>query len=165
MEKGIIMYSRNSPNRIKSVTHGLKGVAGNIASLLFYPPFAIAAIHKMRGVKIKNIWKVYFSFNVLIDNVFPELVTIGEDVWLTRNVCVLAHFNPSEGQRKYLGDIVCKKTVVEDGVFVGVNSVILPGVTLGENAVVGAGSVVVDDVPPRTMVAGNPARIIRMLDN
>ena len=67
-------------------------------------------------------------------------------------------------QRKWLGDIVAKEVVIEDGVFIGVHAIILPGVTIGEGAMVGAGAVVTKDVPPRTMVAGNPARVIRQLD-
>lgn len=50
---------------------------------------------------------------------------------------------------------------IHDGAFIGINAVVLPGVTVGKNAVVGAGSVVTRDVPPFTVVAGNPARILR----
>jgi galactoside O-acetyltransferase len=99
----------------------------------------------------------------MIDNVYPELVTIGEDVWLTRNVTILTHFNPSESLRDFIGDIVCKEVVIEDGVFIGIGSIILPGVRIGKNSVVGAGSVVTKDVPPYTIVAGNPATVIKEL--
>jgi acetyltransferase-like isoleucine patch superfamily enzyme len=50
------------------------------------------------------------------------------------------------------------------GAFLGIRSVILPGVTVGENAYVAAGAVVFDDVPPRTVVVGNPARAVRAYD-
>lgn len=158
------MYERNTPNRVKNIRSGWKGLLGNIASYMFYPPFLIAWLHQLRGVKIKNIWSVFITFNVCIDNVFPELVTIGNDVWLTRNVTILAHYNPSETQRKWMGDLVCKEVIIEDGVFIGVNSVILPGVRIGKGSVVGAGSVVTKDVPPQTIVAGNPAIVVRYLD-
>lgn len=158
------MTDRNTPNKIKSLSHGLKGLLGNLASFMFYPPIIIAFVHKLRGVKIKNIRKIYISFNVCIDNVFPELVSIGEDVWITRNVVILAHFNPSESQKSNLGEIICKKVVIEDGVFIGVNSVILPGVHVGKGSVIGAGSVVTKDVPDMAVVAGNPANVIRYLE-
>jgi acetyltransferase-like isoleucine patch superfamily enzyme len=124
-----------------------------------------AWIHRLRGVKIKSIHSVFISFNVCIDNVFPELVTIGEDVWLCRNVTILAHFNPSEYQRPWLGDLICRPVVIERGAFIGVHAVILPGVRVGEGAAVGAGAVVTRDVPPRTIVAGNPARVVRTLED
>ena len=51
--------------------------------------------------------------------------------------------------------------VIEDNVWIGINSTILPGLRIGNGAVVGAGSVVTKDVPAMTIVAGNPARIIK----
>lgn len=53
---------------------------------------------------------------------------------------------------------------VEDGAFIGINAIVLPGVRIGRNAVVGAGAVVTADVPDCTVVAGNPARVIRKYD-
>ena len=54
--------------------------------------------------------------------------------------------------------------VIEDKVWIGINSTILPGVTIGYGAIVGAGSVVTKDVPAMTIVAGNPARIIKAIE-
>ena len=54
--------------------------------------------------------------------------------------------------------------VLEDKVWIGINSTILPGVTIGYGAIVGAQSVVTRDVPPMTIVAGNPARIIKKIE-
>jgi acetyltransferase-like isoleucine patch superfamily enzyme len=53
--------------------------------------------------------------------------------------------------------------VIKRGAKIGANSTLLPGVVIGENALVGAGSVVVDDVPPGAVVVGNPARVIRQI--
>lgn len=55
--------------------------------------------------------------------------------------------------------------VIEDNVWIAANVVVLPGVTVGEGAVVGAGSVVTKDVEPYALVAGNPARKVRSIDN
>jgi acetyltransferase-like isoleucine patch superfamily enzyme len=159
------MGERHTPNGLKSVSHAMKGFLANVAACFFYPPVLIAWLHCIRGVNFKNIRSVFISFNVCIDSVFPEHVFIGEDVWLTRNVVILAHFNPSNMQRTYLGDVQVKDTVIEDGVFIGVNAVILPGVTVGRGALVGAGSVVSKDVPPFSIVGGNPARVIRWLND
>jgi len=54
-------------------------------------------------------------------------------------------------------------TIVKKGASIGANATILPGITIGEQALVGAGSVVTHDVPPRAVVIGNPARIVRYL--
>ena len=54
--------------------------------------------------------------------------------------------------------------IVEDGVLIGANAVVIEGVHIGENAVVAAGAVVIEDVPANAVVAGSPARIIKMKD-
>jgi acetyltransferase-like isoleucine patch superfamily enzyme len=55
------------------------------------------------------------------------------------------------------------KVVIRRGAYIGVGAIILPGVTVGEGAIVGAGSVVTKDVPRLSVVAGNPARVIRTI--
>ena len=57
------------------------------------------------------------------------------------------------------------RSLVGDNASIGANATIVCGVEIGEQAMVGAGSVVVEDVPPRTLVVGNPARIVRSLGN
>lgn len=57
-----------------------------------------------------------------------------------------------------------KPVIIEDNVLIGANAVVLEGVTVGEGAVVAAGAIVVDDVPPYTVVAGTPARVIKKID-
>ena len=54
--------------------------------------------------------------------------------------------------------------VVEDGVVIGANAVVLEGVRIGKNAVVAAGAIVIEDVPENAVVAGNPARVVKMKD-
>jgi len=58
-----------------------------------------------------------------------------------------------------------QRIVIEDGVWIGAGAIVLPGVTVGEGSVVGAGSVVTKNVPPHVVVAGNPARQIRALND
>lgn len=70
-----------------------------------------------------------------------------------------------DGSLKGAADWHCESTVIGRRASIGSNCTILCGVTIGEEAVVGAGSVVTRDVPPRTIVAGNPARIIRRIAN
>lgn len=60
--------------------------------------------------------------------------------------------------------ITCKPVHIKKNVWIGVNVTILPGVTVGENTVIGAGAVVTHDVPDNAVVVGNPARVIKYLD-
>ena len=69
-----------------------------------------------------------------------------------------------DGSLQTENDWACVPTYIEKGASIGSNATVLCGITVGEWAIVGAGSVVTKDVPPRTIVAGNPARIIRKIE-
>jgi acetyltransferase-like isoleucine patch superfamily enzyme len=94
-------------------------------------------------------------------------VRIGRKVLFARNVYIADHRHGFErGDVPVLEQEIAdlRPVVVEDGAWLGQNVVILPGVTIGQGAIVGAGSVVRDDVPPRCVAVGAPARIVRELD-
>ncbi len=94
-------------------------------------------------------------------NCFLEMVTIGSNVFVGPNVVFTDDPHPM-GCPKYKE---CKKgAVVEDFARIGANSTILPGVRIGRNSLVGAGSVVTKDVPENSVVVGNPARVIKTID-
>jgi acetyltransferase-like isoleucine patch superfamily enzyme len=114
------------------------------------------AFHRLKGVHIGK--KVEIGYMVLIDNRRPELITIEDHVTITTMCVVISHdlsrhFN--EG-KEIIGEVRIKK-----GAFIGMNSTIMPGITIGEGAVVAAGSVVTHDVEPYTIVGGVPAKKIR----
>jgi acetyltransferase-like isoleucine patch superfamily enzyme len=88
-----------------------------------------------------------------------ESVMIGNDVALAEDVFVL----DSGGHGIEGGPVEAKPVVIENGVWIGMRSIILPGVTVGHRSIVAAGSVVTKDVPPESVVAGNPARHVRDL--
>jgi acetyltransferase-like isoleucine patch superfamily enzyme len=140
-----------------------KMVLGMVAYYIVFPSFLTAFLHRCRGVKIKNIWKIYISYHVLIDSVHPEAVEIGEDAWLTRDVKIIAHFNPTPVLKDVLGGKKVEEVKIGRGAFIGIGAILLPGVHIGEGSLVGPGSVVTKDVPDYTMVAGNPARPIKSL--
>lgn len=60
--------------------------------------------------------------------------------------------------------VKCKPVLIKKNAWIGARAIIMPGVTIGENAVVGSGSVVTKDVPDNTIVVGNPARILRTIE-
>ena len=72
---------------------------------------------------------------------------------------------PTRAQRLACADVPAHPIRIERNVWIGFDACVLPGVTIGEGSIVGARSVVTRDVPPFTIVAGNPARIIRKLDS
>ena len=86
-------------------------------------------------------------------------ITIDDDVMIAANVQLISNNHDLE-QRNV---ITCKPVHICRKVWIGAGATILPGVTIGENAVVGAGSVVTRDVEPNTIVAGNPAKLIRRI--
>jgi acetyltransferase-like isoleucine patch superfamily enzyme len=94
-----------------------------------------------------------------------EGVTIEDDVFIGHNVCFINDKYPRStsvsGELQTEADWQVVTTRVKRGASIGTSSTILCGITIGENALVGAGSVVTRDVPANTVVAGNPARIIR----
>jgi acetyltransferase-like isoleucine patch superfamily enzyme len=94
-----------------------------------------------------------------------EGVTIEEDVFIGHNVSFINDKYPRSttegGSLQTEADWQVVKTLIKRGASIGTSSTILCGVVVGENAIVGAGSVVTRDVPANTVVAGNPARVIR----
>ena len=91
-------------------------------------------------------------------------VRIGDHVMIGPAVQIYtpAHLLQAEGRNRGLE--VAKPVVIEDNVWIGGGAILLPGVTVGRNAVVGAGAVVPRDVAPNTVVAGNPAKVMRHID-
>lgn len=101
-------------------------------------------LQRMRGVKIgQDVW---IGYGALIETGYPELVTIGDRVVIGIRSTILAHFQEITG------------VTIKNDVYIGTCAVILPGITVGQGAVISAGSVVTSSVPPMTVVQGNPAK-------
>ena len=108
------------------------------------------------GMDIGN--NVIIARTVHLDkNINPKGIHIGDNTWLLRNAMVLAHdyCRGENGIGKRFDTYIGKNCVI------GVNSIVLPGVTIGDHCVIAAGAVVTKDVPSNSMVAGNPAKILR----
>jgi UDP-2-acetamido-3-amino-2,3-dideoxy-glucuronate N-acetyltransferase len=94
-----------------------------------------------------------------------EGVTIEDEVFVGHNVTFINDLYPRSttegGALQTEADWVCQRTVVKKGASIGSSATLLCGITVGEGAMVGAGSVVTKDVPAGMVVAGNPARVLR----
>jgi acetyltransferase-like isoleucine patch superfamily enzyme len=124
------------------------------------PRGVILTLHKWRGVKMGQ--DVFIDPTAIIETAFPENITIGNDVRITAGCVIMSHIKAPHYLRETgLVPVVLKPVVLEDHCFIGVNSVVMPGVTIGKASVVASGSVVVTNVPPYSMVQGNPAKVIK----
>src|SRR3989338_4013053 len=111
-------------------------------------------LYRMIGMKIgKN---ASIGLMAMIDVFFPELIEIGENSIIGYNATILAHEFKIDSWAK-------GKTVIGKNVLIGTNSTVLAGVTIGDNSIVSAMSLVNKDVPPKTMVGGVPAKVIKDL--
>lgn len=106
-------------------------------------------LHRARGVRIGE--GTFISTGALIETAFPELVWIGSNVLIGIRVVIIAHF------RDALPLSEIPPVRIEDNSFIGPGAIVLPRVTVGQGAVVAAGSVVTQSVAPMTLVQGNPA--------
>lgn len=97
-----------------------------------------------------------------------EGVTIEDGVFVGHGVIFINDRMPralnADGSVQTDEDWDCQQTLVQEGASIGSGSTLLGGITIGRHAIVGAGSVVTKDVPARTIVAGNPAQILRSID-
>ncbi len=93
-----------------------------------------------------------FSLSAKFDKTNPRGVHVGEYSYVAFDAAILTH-DLTRGLRLH--------TRIGKNCFVGARSIILPGVLVGDGSIIGAGSVVVRDVPPRCIVAGNPAKVLR----
>jgi acetyltransferase-like isoleucine patch superfamily enzyme len=96
--------------------------------------------------------------SVLLDKLYPRGIHIGENTLVAGGVTILSHDHCKRvgNNQPFLID-----TFIGKNCFIAVGAIILPGVKIGDEVIVGAGAVVTKDVPSNTVVAGNPARIIR----
>jgi maltose O-acetyltransferase len=122
------------------------------------------------GVYIENLMRAglrigvdcHILSGVILDSCHCWLITIGDEVTIAPRARIMAH---DASTKRHLGYTKIGKVTIGKRVFVGAEALILPGVTIGENSIIGAGSVVTKDIPPNAVAAGNPAKVICTLDD
>lgn len=106
--------------------------------------------------------------NFVVSDGYLPLLKIGNRVAISPNVTVVCESAPNNSEIQKIeyvkNNLICdKEVIIEDDVWIGSNSVILPGVRIGKGAIIGAGAVVSKDVPAYSIAAGVPAKVIRYI--
>ena len=122
-------------------------------------------ICKWGGVNILNPKKTEIGTNVVFDTMSPENITIEEGVIISTGCKIISHYLDSQmtPQDRLENRYPKGKVVIKKNAFLGMGTMVIKPVTIGENAIIGAGSVVTHDIPNNEIWAGNPAKKIRTL--
>ncbi len=126
----------------------------------FFFPIDNVTKYKRMGVNIGENCKIMNE--VMIDYSHYWLISISNNVTLAPRVHILAH---DACLKNYFGYTKIGLVSIQDNVFIGAGSIIMPGVTIGLNSIIGAGSVVTKDIPANSVAVGNPAKIISTVDD
>lgn len=115
---------------------------------------------RAKGIRIGA--NVFLGYDVLIETAYPELVVIEDHVRISHGVIILAHARPADAWLGHLPEVRARVRIARHAALYA-GAIVTPGVTVGEYAIVREGAVVTEDVPPFTVVAGSPARVIEQL--
>jgi maltose O-acetyltransferase len=144
----------SAPERRRELLGQLLGRGASDASI--QPPFFCDY-----GFNIQLGKRVYFNFNCVVLDVCP--VNIGDFTLLGPAVQLYTATHPLDAHARRTHEAARPISIGSD-CWIGGGAIILPGVTVGDRSVIGAGSVVTRDVPPAVMAAGNPCRVLRSLE-
>jgi maltose O-acetyltransferase len=122
---------------------------------------------------IEPNFRVEYGFNINVgDNFFANYdaiildcakVTIGDDVLFGPRVGVYTANHVTDPEARAKGDVYALPVTIGDRVWLGANVIVNPGVTIGENSIIGSGSVVTKDIPPNVIAVGNPCKVIKKI--
>ena len=130
-------------------------IAGHVPNR-FVPFF-----HRIRGVKIgKGAW---IDKTVIIDEAYPENIIIGDDVRIAAGSVIISHSRAGHYLRQHYLKTRISNVKICRYSFIGINCVIMPGVTIGEGCVIVSGSTVLTNTKPYSVFSGSPAKKIREL--
>jgi len=121
------------------------------------PPGARRNLLKIGGVHLGK--GCFIGSNVNFDGIYPNLIEVGDNCVITSGTHILSHFFNTKDRRFYAG-----RVVIGNHVFIGLNTLIVNPVNIGDNAVIAAGSIVNKDIPANEIWGGNPARFIKKID-
>lgn len=151
-------YNLTRPSQINERKEIIKKLLGSTKENFFIePPF-----HLAYGKNTHIGENFYANFNLVI--VDDGEVYIGDNVMIAPNVTISPTGHPVDPETRKMGMQFSIPIKIGNNVWIGANSVILPGVTIGDNSVIGAGSIVTRDIPPNVVAVGNPCRVLRSIE-
>ena len=157
VQDAIHKYNSFKPSQVKERRDYLAKIFGKIGKRCnILPPFKCDY-----GFRIEVGENFFANYNFIVLD--GNYCRFGDNVWIAPNVSILAAGHPLDVQDRIDGWEYAFPVTVGNNVWIGGSSTIIGGVTIGDNAVIAAGSVVIRDVPANTLVAGNPARVVRKL--
>ena len=144
-----------------------------VNKLLDYPSYISDSVRIEKGAVIRKDVILEDDVVVLMNASINVGARIGKHTMVDMNVVVgsnaiigsMVHIGAGSIISGTLEPASTKPVIINDNVFIGAGSVILPGITIGKNSVIGAGSVVTKDIPSDVIAYGNPAKIVRNIDN
>ena len=154
-KKRVYEFNRLSPEAVEEQDRLIREILGKTGdSVHIEAPF-----HCDYGYNIEVGENFFANFNLTILDV--STVQIGKNAQIGPNVSIYTAGHPVHPDSRNSGYEYGIPVTIGDNVWIGGNVIILPGVTIGNNAVIGAGSVVTKDIPDSVIAAGDPCRIIR----
>ncbi len=152
-------YNELRPKNMQARTELLHRLLGEVkGNLLIEQPFVCDY-----GYNISVGKNFYSNHNLVILDCAK--VSFGDNVFIAPNCGFYTAGHPLEASERNKGLEYARPITVGDNVWFGANVSVLPGVTIGDNCVIGAGSVVNKDIPANSLAVGNPCKVIRTIDN
>ena len=151
-------YNNTRPNEETKRKDLLKKLLGDMGDDIWIEP----PVHMAYGTNVHIGNHFYANFNlVIVDDID---VYIGDYVMIAPNVTITPTGHPVDSELRRPGTQFSIPVRIGNDVWIGSNVVILPGITIGDNSVIGAGSVVTHDIPENVVAVGNPCHVLRKID-